>query len=97
MAKIDKETRTIDPLVQAVIDARKITGHTQAQLAMLTGVSLRALVEMESGGNCTLKTLRRVTKFLRVRYSAELPKHRLPTLYEVWQENEEIERAHARL
>lgn len=93
MAQKDKQIRSIDPLIQALIDARKVMGYTQAQVAMLAGVSLRTLVEMESGANCTLKTLRQVAEIMRVRYSVELPKHRLPTLYEVWRENEEIERA----
>ncbi|MGH7281892.1 MAG: helix-turn-helix transcriptional regulator [Polyangiaceae bacterium] len=48
-------------LIEAVKMMRKIAGKTQAEYAMLAGVSPRVLIDFERGvGNPTIKTLQRI-------------------------------------
>lgn len=50
----------LDPLVAVIIRARKERGLTQVALAQAAGISRRALVMIERGGDCTLRTLRQL-------------------------------------
>jgi transcriptional regulator with XRE-family HTH domain len=49
-------------LIQTIIDRRKELGHTQAQLAELTQIGRRTIIEFESGN--TSISLRRLTRIL---------------------------------
>lgn len=73
------------PLIQALIDERKLQGLTQAQLSDLSGVSRRAINLIEAGGNCTLETLQRLYEATGLEASAR--RSRL-TLDEVVQETD---------
>ena len=76
----------LDPLVQDIVVARKAQKLTQQQLAEMAGLSRRTIVLIESGGDCTLSTLRRLTTALGLQMQAKKP--RLPTLDDVTRENE---------
>ena len=76
----------LDPLVQDIVVARKAQKLTQHQLAEMAGLSRRTIVLIESGGDCTLSTLRRLTTALGLQMQANKP--RLPTLDDVTRENE---------
>ena len=78
--------REVQPLVQDIVDARKAQKLTQEQLADLAGLSRRTIVLMESGGDCTLSSLRRVTLALGLQMRAT-PLQR-PTLEDMVRENE---------
>lgn len=80
----------LDPLVQSLLIARKQQGFTQTQVAAMTGISRRTLVDMESGGNCTIKTLRQIAQGLGVILEAKVPTQDIPTLDEVMLENNTI-------
>ena len=76
----------LDPLVLDIVDARKAQQFTQKQLAEMAGVSRRTVILLESGGDCTLSTLRRITTALGLEMRAYTPKR--PTLDDVTRENE---------
>lgn len=76
----------LDPLVQDIVVARKAQKLTQQQLAEMAGLSRRTIALIESGGDCTLSTLRRLTTALGLQMQANKP--RLPTLDDVTRENE---------
>jgi DNA-binding XRE family transcriptional regulator len=80
--------RDLDELVRDIIAARKAQKLTQHQLAELAGLSRRTIVLIESGGDCTLSTLRRLTTALGLEMRAHTP--RLPTLDDVTRENERL-------
>jgi len=50
----------LDPLVAAVVAKRKQLRWSQAKLAQAAGISRRALLMIEKGGDCNLSTLRRL-------------------------------------
>jgi DNA-binding XRE family transcriptional regulator len=50
----------LDPLVRVVLDKRKQLRWTQTRLAEAAGISRRALLMIEKGGDCNLSTLRRL-------------------------------------
>jgi DNA-binding XRE family transcriptional regulator len=50
----------LDPLVGAVVSKRKQLRWSQAKLAQAAGISRRALLMIEKGGDCNLSTLRRL-------------------------------------
>lgn len=79
---------TLDPLVQDIVCARKLQKFTQQQLAEMAGLSRRTIVLIESGGDCTLSTLRRIATALglEIRAHAQV----LPTLDDVTRENEKL-------
>ena len=76
----------LEPLVLDIVVARKAQQFTQKQLAEMAGVARRTIVLLESGGDCTLSTLRRITIALGLEMHAYTPKH--PTLDDVTRENE---------
>lgn len=51
-------TPPIDPVVAALRRMRQSRGVSQQQVADSAGISRRALVSIEAGGDCTLSTLR---------------------------------------
>lgn len=50
----------LDPMVSAVVVKRKQLRWSQAKLAQAAGISRRALLMIEKGGDCNLSTLRRL-------------------------------------
>ncbi len=50
----------LDPLVGVVVTKRKQLRWSQAKLADAAGISRRALLMIEKGGDCNLSTLRRL-------------------------------------
>lgn len=48
----------MDPIVAALLRARKTRGLRQQEVADNAGISRRSLVSIEAGGDCTLSTLR---------------------------------------
>jgi DNA-binding XRE family transcriptional regulator len=50
----------LDPLVGVVVAKRKQLHWSQAKLAEIAGISRRALLMIEKGGDCNLSTLRRL-------------------------------------
>jgi DNA-binding XRE family transcriptional regulator len=50
----------LDPLVRVVVNKRKQLRWSQAKLAEVAGISRRALLMIEKGGDCNLSTLRRL-------------------------------------
>lgn len=79
---------TLDPLVQDIVRARKLQKFTQQQLAEMAGLSRRTIVLIESGGDCTLSTLRRIATALGLEIRAYAQE--LPTLDDVTRENEKL-------
>ncbi len=65
-----------DPLVAKLTARRQELGLTQEALAAIAGVSRRTLAGIETGGNCTLSTLRQIAQALEVdlMLSSELQK-----------------------
>lgn len=78
----------LDPVVVAIVAARHEQHLTQARLAEWAGVSRRAVVMIEAGGDCTLSTLRRLAGALGLDLVAQ-PRRR-PTLDDVTRENEAL-------
>ena len=76
----------LDPVVRAIVIARREQKVTQAQLAELAGVSRRAIVMIEAGSDCSLSTLRRMTTALGMEIEART--FAPPTLDDVNRENE---------
>lgn len=77
-----------DPLIEALIKARRERKFTQAHLAELAGISRRALVAIEGGGDCNLSTLRRLLRALDLEMKLILAEYSPPTLEDVLAENE---------
>lgn len=78
----------MDPLIDELVAARKQQKLTQAALAELAGLSRRALVAIENGGDCTLSTLRRLHTVLGLELISR-PFTR-PTLEDLLAENEQL-------
>ena len=78
----------LDPFIQDLVRARKAQHFTQNQLAEMSGVSRRTIVLIESGGDCTLSTLRRITSALDLQMTAQT--RYVPTLDDVTRENEAL-------
>lgn len=78
----------VDPIVQELILARKARGYSQQNLADMAGISRRALAAIETGGNCTLSTLRQLAAALEVELQVAGNKESsMPTLDELDEEN----------
>ncbi|MNQ45141.1 helix-turn-helix protein [compost metagenome] len=77
-----------DPLIEALIKARRERKFTQAHLAELAGISRRALVAIEGGGDCNLSTLRRLLRALDLEMKLIPAEYSPPTLEDVLAENE---------
>jgi DNA-binding XRE family transcriptional regulator len=56
----------LDPLVSVVVAKRKQLRWSQARLAQAAGISRRALLMIEKGGDCNLSTLRRLHSCLDI-------------------------------
>jgi len=78
----------VDPLVQALITARREQKLTQAQLAELAGLSRRAVILIEAGNDTSLSTLRKLGQALGVDFSAHA--YLAPTLEDMERENEAL-------
>lgn len=78
----------LDPLIQEIVHTRKSQKFTQSQLAEMSGVARRTIVLIESGGDCTLSTLRRITTALSLEISVYKPQ--LPNLDDLTRENEKL-------
>lgn len=78
----------LDPFIQDLVRERKAQHFTQNQLAEMSGVSRRTIVLIESGGDCTLSTLRRITSALGLQMTAQT--RYVPTLDDVTRENEAL-------
>jgi len=77
-----------DPLINALVKARRDRKFTQAQLADLAGISPRALVAIEGGGDCNVSTLRRLARALDLELRLVPAEYSPPTLEDVYAENE---------
>lgn len=77
-----------DPLIDALVKARGDRKYTQAQLADLAGISRRALVAIEGGGDCNVSTLRRLMRALDLELRLVPAEYAPPTLEDVYAENE---------
>jgi transcriptional regulator with XRE-family HTH domain len=60
----------LDPLVRVVRDKRKQLRWSQDKLAQAAGISRRALLMLENGGDCNLSTLRRLHTCLDIEMQA---------------------------
>ncbi|MBP9148965.1 MAG: helix-turn-helix transcriptional regulator [Rhodoferax sp.] len=56
----------LDPLVSVVVTKRRQLRWSQARLAQAAGISRRALLMIEKGGDCNLSTLRRLHSCLDI-------------------------------
>ncbi len=81
-----------DPVVDALVRARREHKLTQAQLAERAGISRRALVAIEGGGDCNLSTLRRLLRVLDLEMKLIPAEYAPPTLEDVYAENEQAYR-----
>jgi|GEM_PF-1042985 len=79
--------RIIDPVLQHIVATRKERGITQTRLAEIAGVSRRALVNIEAGGDCTLSVLRRLLQAMSLDLRVENAAYNPPTLEDVYAEN----------
>ena len=88
MERQNTQNQELDPIVARVIAARKEQGYSQQSLAEMAGISRRALAAIETGGNCTLTTLRSLCGALDLDLNIqETPAHTMPTLDEVVEDN----------
>lgn len=79
----------LDPIVIALLDARRAHGLTQHQLADAAGISRRTLVLIERGNSdCSLRTLRRLLDAMQL--DLTLLKLRRPNLEDATRENERL-------
>ena len=78
-----------EPVIQALIDARKERKMTQHQLADAAGISRRALVAIEGGGDCNVSTLRRLLRALDLELTSTPATYNPPTLEDMMAENEQ--------
>lgn len=85
----------VDPMVAPIIAERKRQKLTQQTLADMAGISRRALIMIERGGDCSLSTLRRLYTALNIDVQAQ--PHRPPTLDEQIERNREEFKAVASL
>ncbi len=76
----------LDPLIQDIVRTRKSQRLSQQQVANIAGVSRRTIVLIESGGDCTLSTLRRICTALGLQINAHT--QHVPDLDDVTRENE---------
>jgi DNA-binding XRE family transcriptional regulator len=60
----------LDPLVRVVLAKRKQMRWSQTKLAQAAGISRRALLMIEKGGDCNLSTLRRLHTCLNIEMQA---------------------------
>lgn len=67
---LDATDSLLDPLVAVVLTRRKELRWSQAKLAEAAGISRRALVMIEKGGDCNLSTLRRLHTCLDITLQA---------------------------
>lgn len=86
----------MDPLIETLIRTRKSRKLTQAALAELAGISRRALVVIEGGGDCALSTLQRLFGVMDMELQAVPAVYRPPTLEDVMAENEAMFRERTR-
>ncbi|MCS3507495.1 helix-turn-helix transcriptional regulator [Achromobacter sp. JUb104] len=77
-----------DPLIETLRQTRKKLGLTQQALADQAGISRRALVAIEGGGDCSLSTLRRLMRVLNLELTLSPAEYRPPNLEDILQENE---------
>lgn len=75
----------LDPLVAVIVQHRRDQKLTQETVASAAGISRRALVMIEAGGDCTLSTLRRLYSALDIDVHVE--PHRRPTLEDIDAQN----------
>jgi transcriptional regulator with XRE-family HTH domain len=61
---MDETSEPLDPVVADLIRVRKAKKLRQEDLAAAAGISRRALVMIEGGGDCSLSTLRRLFSVL---------------------------------
>jgi DNA-binding XRE family transcriptional regulator len=85
-ANMQPKDDVLDPLIQDIVRTRKSQRLTQQQVADLAGVSRRTIVLIESGGDCTLSTLRRICTALGLQINAHT--QHLPDLDDITRENE---------
>ena len=82
MPRTSSSSTPVDPIVAELLRARKVLGLRQQDVADKAGISRRSLGTIESGGDCTLSTLRRLAAALAVdiepRSTAALPAHTGP-------------------
>ena len=79
-------------MVQSIVDTRKRFGYSQTELAAQSGISRRALVDIEAGGNCTLKTLRSIMEVLFITVTVEAPEFSTPNMHDMRRVNDELTR-----
>ena len=83
----------MDPVIETLIRTRKSRKLTQAALAELAGISRRALVAIEGGGDCAFSTLKRLFIVMDMELQAVPVVYSPPTLEDVMAENEAMYRA----
>ncbi len=78
----------LDPLVARLVERRKQLQYTQQNLADIAGISRRALAAIETGGDCTLSTLRALSGALdaEILLDGATP-GAMPTLDDLTEEN----------
>lgn len=86
----------MDPLIETLVRTRKARQLTQAALAELAGISRRALVAIEGGGDCAVSTLQRLFGVMDMELQAVPSVYRPPTLEDVMAENEALFQARTR-
>lgn len=88
MNDLSVSTDRLDPLVKQLINTRKQLKYTQQNLADMAGISRRALAAIETGGDCTLSTLRALCRALDLDIELHNPSgNGMPTLDDLTNDN----------
>lgn len=84
----DSSGDRLDPLVERLVEVRKRLKYTQQNLADMAGISRRALAAIETGGDCTLSTLRALSRALDLEIELQRPGvEGMPTLDDLTDDN----------
>jgi transcriptional regulator with XRE-family HTH domain len=84
---MSKDTQFLDPIAEQMIRARRTQRLTQEEVATAAGISRRALIMIEAGGDCSLSTLRRIFTVLNMELVAKVNSR--PTLEDLDREHSE--------
>lgn len=84
---MSKDNQVLDPIAEEMIKARRAMRLTQEEVAAAAGISRRALIMIEAGGDCSLSTLRRILTVLGMDLLAKV--NTRPTLEDLDREHSE--------
>lgn len=78
-----EDNESLDPIVAELIKARKALKLRQEDVAAAAGISRRALVMIEAGGDCSLSTLRSLCDTLSIELKAQFARPTLEDLQKI--------------